>query len=233
MRYSPNGNTDISSKDLQLNYNNAFNLNRISTNSQVEGGKSATLGLEFQRNHKKLGNVFEARLGNVLKDKENLKLPHKSKLNKTRSDIFGDLSLKYNDMLNFGYNFSYDKDLKYSNLDNFSLGLEVNNIVSNFNYYMEDHDFGDSENITNNTIISVNNENSLEFSTAKNLRDNFTQYYNLIYSYNTDCLSINLNYNKSFYSDGSLEPDETLSFLVKIIPFTELGVSNFGNFIGK
>ena len=88
-------------------------------------------------------------------------------------------------------------------------------------------------NITNNTIISVNNENSLEFSTAKNLRDNFTQYYNLIYSYNTDCLSINLNYNKSFYSDGSLEPDETLSFLVKIIPFTEIGVSNFGNFIGK
>ncbi len=233
MRYSPNGNTDISSKDLQLNYNNAFNLNRISTNSQVEGGKSATLGLEFQRSHKKLGNVFEARLGNVLKDKENLNLPHKSKLNKTRSDIFGDLSLKYNDMLNFGYNFSYDKDLKYSNLDNFSLGLEVNNIVSNFNYYMEDHDFGDSENITNNTIFNVNNENSLEFSTAKNLRDNFTQYYNLIYSYNTDCLSINLNYNKSFYSDGSLEPDETLSFLVKIIPFTEIGVSNFGNFIGK
>tara|TARA_B100000989_G_scaffold116114_1_gene85455 strand:- start:7777 stop:10170 length:2394 start_codon:yes stop_codon:yes gene_type:complete len=233
MRYSPNGNTDISSKDLQLNYNNAFNLNRISTNSQVEGGKSATLGLEFQRNHKELGNLFEVRLGNVLKDKENLNLPHKSKLNKTRSDIFGDLSLKYNDMLNFGYNFSYDKDLKYSNLDNFSLGLQVNNIVSNFNYYMEDHDFGDSENITNNTIFNVNNENNLEFSTAKNLRDNFTQYYNLIYSYNTDCLSINLNYNKSFYSDGSLEPDETLSFLVKIIPFTEIGVSNFGNFIGK
>ena len=233
MRYSPNGNTDISSKDLQLNYNNAFNLNRISTNSQVEGGKSATLGLEFQRNHKELGNLFEVRLGNVLKDKENLNMPHKSKLNKTRSDIFGDLSLKYNDMLNFGYNFSYDKDLKYSNLDNFSLGLQVNNIVSNFNYYMEDHDFGDSENITNNTIFNVNNENNLEFSTAKNLRDNFTQYYNLIYSYNTDCLSINLNYNKSFYSDGSLEPDETLSFLVKIIPFTEIGVSNFGNFIGK
>ena len=56
---------------------------------------------------------------------------------------------------------------------------------------------------------------------------------NLIYSYNTDCLAINFNYNKSFYSDGSLEPDETLSFLIKIIPFTELGVPNFGNIIGK
>ena len=105
--------------------------------------------------------------------------------------------------------------------------MEINNIVSNFDYYIEDHDFGDSENVTNNTILKVNNENSLEFSTTKNLRDNFTQYYNLIYAYNTDCLSINLNYNKSFYSDGSLEPDETLSFLIKIIPFTEIGVSNF------
>ncbi len=233
IRYSPNGNTDISSKDLQLNYNNAFNLNRISTNSQVEGGKSLTLGLEFQRDHREKGNLFEAKLGNVLKDKENSKLPHKSKLNRTRSDIFGDLNLKYNDTINVGYNFSYDKDLKYSNLDNLSLGLEINNIVSNFDYYIEDHDFGDSENVTNNTILKVNNENSLEFSTTKNLRDNFTQYYNLIYAYNTDCLSINLNYNKSFYSDGSLEPDETLSFLIKIIPFTEIGVSNFGNFIGK
>ena len=46
-------------------------------------------------------------------------------------------------------------------------------------------------------------------------------------------LSINFNYNKSFYSDGNLEPNKSLSFLIKIIPFTELGVSNIGNIINN
>ena len=48
-------------------------------------------------------------------------------------------------------------------------------------------------------------------------KDDFTEYYKLVYEYLTDCLSFNLNYNKSFYKDGSLEPDETISFLIKII----------------
>ena len=231
--YSPNGNNDISTKELTLNYNNLFNLNRISTNSQVEGGESISIGLEFQRENAEVGRVFDARVGNVIKPKENIKLPTKSKLNKKRSDVFGDINYKVNQNLNLGYTFSYDKDLKYSNLDVINLGFNVNNFFTNFNYFTEDHDFGDTENLTNSSTIKINDETKFIFSTAENLRENFTQYYNLIYSYNTDCLAINFNYNKSFYSDGSLEPDETLSFLIKIIPFTELGVPNFGNIIGK
>ena len=38
IRYSPNGNSDISSKDVLLNYDNVFSLNRIGTSDQVEGG---------------------------------------------------------------------------------------------------------------------------------------------------------------------------------------------------
>ena len=39
-RYSPNGNSDISSKSVLLNYNNVFSLNRIGVSDQVEGGES-------------------------------------------------------------------------------------------------------------------------------------------------------------------------------------------------
>ena len=42
----------------------------------------------------------------------------------------------------------------------------------------------------------------------------------------TDCISLNLNYNNTFSRDGNLEPNKSLSFLLKIIPFTELGVPN-------
>ena len=49
LRYSPNDNSDISSKNILLNYNNVFGLNRIGTSHEVEGGESLTAGLEFKR----------------------------------------------------------------------------------------------------------------------------------------------------------------------------------------
>ena len=233
LRYSPNGNNDISSKDIKLNYNNAFSLNRIRSDSQVEGDEALTIGLEFQKEKDVIGNVLEFRIGNVLKAKNSNNLPKKSKLNETRSDIFGDLNFKINEFLTFGYGFSYDRDLKHSNLDTFNLGISVNNFITNFNYYSESHDFGDSENISNSTTYNFSKEHILRFNTAENLRDNFTPYYTIEYEYLTDCLSINFNYNKTFYSDGNLEPDQTLSFLIKIIPFTELGVENVGTIINN
>ena len=77
----------------------------------------------------------------------------------------------------------------------------------------------------------MNNENNLVFNASKNLRDDFTEYYNLAYEYETDCISLNFNYKRTFYRDGNLEPNNTLSFLIRIIPFTELGVPNVGSMI--
>ena len=70
-----------------------------------------------------------------------------------------------------GYVFSYDRDLKYSNLDSLNVGLTVNNFITNFNYYTENHDFGDSENISNSTTYNFNKEHTLRFNTSKNLKD--------------------------------------------------------------
>ena len=82
-------------------------------------------------------------------------------------------------------------------------------------------------------FIINDNENSFGFEVSKDLNNNFTQYYNLMYSHETDYISFNLNYNKSFYRDGILEPTKSLSFLIKIIPFTELGVPNLGELINN
>ena len=232
LRYSPNGNNDISSKDILLNYDNVFSLDRIGTSNQVEGGEALSLGLEFKRNLNG-SDIFDFKIANVLKLKENLKLPTKSKLNKTRSDIFGSIKYNINDNLNLGYDFSYDRDLKYSNLEGLLTEFKLNNIYTDFYYYTTDNDLGRNETIKNNTIINLNNESSIKFSTTKDLIENFTEFYNYIYTYETDCISLNLNYNKSYYQDGNLKPDESLSFLIKIIPFTELGVNNLGSLIKK
>ena len=81
-RYSPNGNTDLSAKDIILNYDSAFDLNRIGTNYQVEGGESLSLGLEYKKTDYLGNNILDFRFANVLKPTENIKLPRKSKLNK-------------------------------------------------------------------------------------------------------------------------------------------------------
>ena len=230
-RYSPNGNSDLSEKDLYLNYNNAFGINRISESSQVEGGESINLGLEFKRKNNSGLEILDLKLANIFKMDENYRMPTKSKLNNKRSDIFGEINYNLSKEMKVGYYFSYDKDLKYSNRDELSFDLNVNNFLTNISYYSEHNDLPNVETVKNSNKFYYNNENSFGFDVSKDLSNNFTQYYNLMYTHETDCISFNLNYNKSFYRDGNLEPTKSLSFLIKIIPFTELGVPNLGDLI--
>ena len=49
-----------------------------------------------------------------------------------------------------------------------------------------------------------------------------SEYYNLIYEYQNDCLSAAVEYNKTFYSDGDLKPQNNIFFMIKILPFADL-----------
>ena len=189
--------------------------------------------MEFIRDNIEGYKVFDFKVANVLKLNEDIKLPTKSKLNKTRSDIFGSTNYNFNKNLGIGYKYSYNRDLKYSNLDELNLDFSINNFMTNFSYYTENNDLEYTENIRNTTNFNFNDENKFIFEIAKDLKEDFTEYYDLGYTYLTDCLSINFNYNKSFYRDGNLEPNKSLSFLIKIIPFTELGVPNVRTLIGN
>ena len=233
LRYSPNGNTDLSSKDVFLNYSSVFSLNRIGESSQVEGGESLTLGLEFKRTDNFGLDILDFKFANVIKNNENYKMPSMSKLNKKRSDIFGNFNFRPSNNLKLEYNFSYDKDLKYSNRDQLGIDFSVNNFLTNISYYSVHNDLPEQESIKNTNTFKLDNENIFMFEISKDLKDNFTQYYDLTYKYETDCLSLNLNFNKSFFRDGSLEPNQSISFLLKIIPFTELGVKNLEGLINK
>ena len=68
----------------------------------------------------------------------------------------------------------------------------------------------------------INNNSKISFKTNKDLKKDFTEYYKLIYEYETDCLNASIQYNKKFYSNGDLIPDESIQFVVRFIPFAEL-----------
>ena len=227
IRISPTNGKDISSSDTRIEFDNLFSANRIGRSDMVEKGNSITLGLEFEKQNLNNEKILGLNLGNVLKDKKNKDLPTKTKLDQTRSDFIGNFFYKINNNLELNYNFSYDRDLDFSNYDSLKASLGLNNFLTTFDYITENHDFGDSELIKNDTQYEFSKEHSMKFNTTKDLKDDFTQFYKLSYEYETDCLLASFEYQKKFFRDGNLVPDESLVFLIKFIPFAELrGAAN-------
>ena len=226
-RISPTNNKDISSSDTRIEFDNLFSENRIGRSDMVEKGNSITLGLEYEKQNLNNEKIIGFNIGNVIKDKKNKNLPVKTKLDQTRSDIVGNLFYKFDDKIEFNYNFSYDRDLDYSNYDSIKIKLGLNKFMTSFDYIIENNDFGNSEIITNDTLYQFSKEHTIKFNSTKDLKDDFTQFYKLSYEYQTDCLLASFEYQKNFFRDGSLVPDDSLVFLIKFIPFAEIrGAAN-------
>ena len=221
LRYSPNNTKNISDKDLRLSYDNIFSLNRIGTNEIVEGGKSISLGVEYENRNKNNEKLFSLSLANSISDRINANLPSKTKLNEERSDIVGRLSFSPNKVLNFDYSFSYDNNLKYSNYDSISSSISYGVVSTSFNFLSSGDVIGNDEIISNSSIIKLDSEKKLKFNITKDLNRDFTEYYDLIYEYETDCLKASIEYNKKFYEDGNLKPEKSLFLTLKFIPFAE------------
>ena len=100
--------------------------------------------------------------------------------------------------------------------------FNINNFVTSFEYLEEDNYLNENSYIKNKSKLKFTDNYSIGFETSKNLDQNITDYYNLIYEYENDCLTAAIEYNKSYYSDGSLKPDENILFSIKIIPFGKI-----------
>ncbi len=220
-RYSPNNTKNISNKDLRLSYDNIFALNRIGTNEIVEGGKSLSLGVEYENRNRLNEKLFSLSLANSISNRANDNLPSKTKLNEERSDVVGKLSFSPNKVLNFDYNFSYDNNLKYSNYDSISASINYEVFSTSFNFLSSGDVIGNDEIISNSSTLKLDDEKSFKFNIAKDLNRDFTEYYDLIYEYETDCLKASIEFSKKFYRDGNLQPEKSLFLTLKFIPFAE------------
>ena len=67
-----------------------------------------------------------------------------------------------------------------------------------------------------------NESNSLKYRTRRNKKTDLTEYYNLIYEYKNDCLTAAIQYNKDYYSDKDLKPNEEIFFSISIVPFSKI-----------
>ena len=187
-----------------------YSLDRLGETDMVEGGFSLTLGSEYSIDNSNNDEVFKMSFANVLRNTKDNDLPEKSTLGNKRSDIIGSLKFKPSNYFDLEYEFSLDKNLRYSNLDIVKTNFTINNFVTSFEYLEEDNIIGDKSYIINKSKLNFDNNSSITFETSKNLDKNITDYYNLIYEYKNDCLSAAIEYNKTFYQADDLETDQNM-----------------------
>tara|TARA_B100001057_G_scaffold448401_1_gene488689 strand:- start:3496 stop:5856 length:2361 start_codon:yes stop_codon:yes gene_type:complete len=218
---------DVRKKDRIIGYENIYDLDRLGIAETSEGGISATYGYEFTKIDKSnFDEKMKFGFANNLRFEENKDLPINSNLGDKTSDIVGLFNYKYNDNLKFDYNFSLKNNLNEKNYELFGFEYYLNKFSTKFEYLNRNNSNLKTSYLKNETRYNFNKKNSLIFETSENKEKSFTEFYNLIYQYENDCLRAGIEYNKEYYNDEDLTPSENLFFKITILPFGGFNTPN-------
>lgn len=221
-KISPSFNKDISRNSSKIDSNNIFLLNRISEKDSLEGGVSLAYGINYLISDKKNNQEYlDFNISNNLRFEKEDDLPKTNQINNKTSNIFTKTTLKPSNHLTFKHESAIKNNLKDLAYENLNGEFKINNLINNFDY-LNDNSNGDKTSyITISSKYSFNNSNSLSFSTRENKTEDLTEFYKLMYEYKNDCLAASIEYNKDFYSDRDIKPEENVLFKLTIIPFGE------------
>jgi LPS-assembly protein len=226
-KYSPNNSKNMTNDDKRLDINNIFGFNRLGTSTSVEGGVSFTYGLDYSKSDKSDNEFLSAKIANIFRPEEDINLPKKSGLNNKTSDFVGQINLIPNQNFKINYDFALKENLADTSYELLGTELKINNFVSTFEYLNEKSSATNTSYFSNESKISnSDNSKSLAFNTRKNIETDVTEFYNLIYEYRNDCLIAALEYNKDYYSDVGLKPEENIFFKLTILPFGQTSSPN-------
>ena len=228
LRLSPNYTKDIRNRnDGRINYSNIYDLDRLGIEEVNEGGISATYGYEFTKIDKSIfDQTMKFGFANNIRFEENKDLPSHTNLGDKVSDFVGLFEYSSKDNFKLDYNFSLKDNLTEKNYELLSFEFFLNNLTSTFEYRNENNSKLKDSYLQNETKYNFNENNSLIFKTRENKEKSFTEFYNLIYQYQNDCLTAGIEYNKEYYSDQDLKPSENLFFKISILPFGGFNTPN-------
>tara|TARA_B100001093_G_scaffold296030_1_gene282281 strand:- start:538 stop:2922 length:2385 start_codon:yes stop_codon:yes gene_type:complete len=227
LKLAPTYTKDIRKEDNKIDINNIYSLNRAGQDDTIEGGISLTYGNDFSiLNKKDSREIFSFKVANNLRLEENDDLPGNSQIGKKTSSILNEILIQPNEIIKISYNSSIKNNIKEINHENLITELKINNLVTNFDYLNQNESVDKNSYLTYTTKYLVDESNSLSFSSRKNKTIDLTEYYKLSYQYKNDCLSASIEYDKEYYSDRDIKPNESLFFKLTIIPFNKKKTSD-------
>ena len=222
-RLNPSDMKNYSTENRLITTDNIFGINRLGISDSYESGKSLTLGIDFKKENKDdINKYLEIKFATVLRDAKESKIPKSSSLNRSTSNLFGSVENSFSDFFSLNYDFAIDND--YNKFEHNAVEAEftVNNFVTTFNFLEKAGEIGDVNTIENTTRLNFDNQNSLVFKTRRNRKISLTEYYDLVYEYQNDCLTAGIKYRKTYYQDRDLKPKEDLFFTITLFPLTSL-----------
>ena len=218
---------DVHKNNAQINYDNIYDINRLGLDEINEGGVSVTYGYEYTKTDRSnLNQRIKFGFANNLRFEENKDLPANTNLGDKVSDFVGLFEYNPNENIKLDYNFSLKNNLADQNYELFGFEYYLKNLTTKFEYLNENNSASKTSYLQNQTRYAFNDKNSLIFETRENKEKNFTEYYNLIYQFQNDCLTAAIEYNKEYYSDQDLKPSENLFFKLSILPFGGFNTPN-------
>ena len=226
-RYSPNKSENLFDLDRKINITNIFSKNRLGLNDSLEGGKSLTVGFDYNLRTRENNDFLEFSLGQIFKDNEDKRLPLTSKMQNKSSDIVGNFNFQPNNNFKIDYDFSFDNNLDAVNYSKVETQLSINNFITSFDFLEENDDIGSDSYLLSDVRYNFNKNNSVSYNTRRNRKTDLTEYYNLVYEYKNDCLVAGVEYNKEYYQDRDLKPSEQIFFSLTFTPFTTISTPSF------
>ena len=220
LKIAPNDTKNLRSDTNRLDVNNLFNLDRVASNDTLEGGISLAYGNDFTIIDKDNSRqILSLKLANNIRLKENDDLPTNNQVGLKTSNFFSEIEYSPNEILKTTYKNSFKNNAKDVTYENFITEISLNNFVTTFDYLNENNTSDENSYLKNTTQYLINDSNNLLFSTRINKKTDLTEYYNLMYQYKNDCLAASIEYNKDYYEDSDITPEESIFFKLTIIPF--------------
>ena len=227
-KFGPGHTKDLSKEEYILNVDNIFNLNRISSEETLESGLSIAYGTDFVLTDENTNkDILSLKFANNLRLNKNHDLERNNQLGSKTSNFFGEVQYNPFNFLTTKYNFATNNNLSDINYQNFIAEIKFNKFINSLDYLRQDGD--KNSYFLNKTTFEFDEKNRLSFSTRENLKKDLTEYYNLIYQYQNDCLVASIEYEKDYYSDRDIKPRESIFFKLTIIPFGETSSPNLKN----
>ena len=228
VRFAPGHMRNMSGDDIALNYNNLFSTNKTSI---IEDGLSTVLGFNYVVNEKneqgKEREKLSLSMGQIFNLEENKDLPSKSSLDQKMSDVVGEVKYNFSKIGNINYKFSIDHNLNQLNYNEISSTFNFGKVDFNLDYLEERSHIGNEHYISSGITLNINDNNKLSFGTKKNYKTRSTEFYDLQYQYEIDCLTAGLVYRREFYEDSDVEQKDSLMFVIKFIPFGGVTTPSF------
>ena len=227
LKVAPNQTKDDRDGTPRVDVNNIYSLTRVTGNDTVEGGISLAYGADYSFFDKiDQKEKLNFKIASNFRLEKNDDLPTINQIGEKNSNIFSEVIYSPNQYITTKYNTSLKNNLSDTNYENLIGEFRLNNLVTTFDYLNENNTQNRNSYLTNTTRYDWDENNSLSYSTRENKTLNLTEYYNWIYQYKNDCLAASIEYNKDYYNDRDVKPEESIFFKLTIIPFGETSSPN-------